>query len=133
MSYDKENIFAKILRGEIPCDKIYEDEYVLSFKDIRPQAPSHALVIPKGEYIDINDFSANASDEEIVGFNRAISNVADMLGISEKSGGGDIGSLQMLVRMRIRKYLTYTFIYSREDHWDQWYFLKNLNTNNQYE
>ena len=58
MSYDKENIFAKILRGEIPCDKIYEDEYVLSFKDIRPQAPSHALVIPKGEYIDINDFSA---------------------------------------------------------------------------
>ena len=88
MSYDKENIFAKILRGEIPCDKIYEDEYVLSFKDIRPQAPSHALVIPKGEYIDINDFSANASDEEIVGFNRAISNVADMLGISEKAGGG---------------------------------------------
>jgi len=88
MSYDKENIFAKILRGEIPCDKIYEDEYVLSFKDIRPQAPSHALVIPKGEYIDINDFSANASDEEIVGFNRAISNVADMLGISEKTGGG---------------------------------------------
>ena len=88
MSYDKENIFAKILRGEIPCDKIYEDEYVLSFKDIRPQAPSHALVIPKGEYIDINDFSANASDEEIVGFNRAISNVADILGISEKSGGG---------------------------------------------
>ena len=59
MSYDKENIFAKILRGEIPCDKIYEDEYVLSFKDIRPQAPSHALIIPKGEYIDINDFSAN--------------------------------------------------------------------------
>ena len=48
MSYDKENIFAKILRGEIPCDKIYEDEYVLSFKDIRPQAPSHALVIQKG-------------------------------------------------------------------------------------
>ena len=88
MSYDKKNIFAKILRGEIPCDKIYEDEYVLSFKDIRPQAPSHALVIPKGEYIDINDFSANASDEEIVGFNRAISNVADMLGISEKAGGG---------------------------------------------
>ena len=88
MVYDKENIFAKILRGEIPCDKIYEDKYVLSFKDIRPQAPSHALVIPKGEYVDINDFSANASDEEIVGFNRAISNVADLLGISEKSGGG---------------------------------------------
>ena len=73
MAYDKENIFAKILRGEIPCDKIYEDDYVLSFRDIRPQAPSHALIIPKGEYVDINDFSANASDHEIVGFNKAIS------------------------------------------------------------
>ena len=88
MAYDKENIFAKILRGEIPCDKIYEDDYVLSFRDIRPQAPSHALIIPKGEYVDINDFSANASDHEIVGFNKAISKVADMLGISETSGGG---------------------------------------------
>ena len=88
MAYDKENIFAKILRGEIPCDKIYEDDFVLSFRDIRPQAPSHALIIPKGEYVDINDFSANASDHEIVGFNKAISKVADMLGISEISGGG---------------------------------------------
>ena len=85
MSYDKDNIFAKIIRGEIPCDKIYEDDYALSFEDIRPQAPSHALIIPKGEYIDINDFSANASDEEIVGFNRAVSIVADKLGISEQS------------------------------------------------
>ena len=87
MTYDKENIFAKIIRGEIPCDKIYEDAYALSFKDIRPQAPSHALVIPKGEYIDINDFSSNASDEEIIGLNRAIGVVADKLGISEQSGG----------------------------------------------
>ena len=62
MSYDKENIFAKILRGEIPCDKIYEDEYALAFKDIRPQAPSHALIIPKGAYVDINDFSKNATN-----------------------------------------------------------------------
>mgnify|MGYP001407749921 CR=1 FL=1 len=87
MTYDKENIFAKIIRGEIPCDKIYEDAYALSFEDIRPQAPSHALVIPKGEYIDINDFSSNASDEEIIGLNRAIGVVADKLGISEQSGG----------------------------------------------
>ena len=87
MSYDKENIFAKIIRGEIPCDKIYEDDYALSFEDIRPQAPSHTLIIPKGKYTDMNDFSANASDEEIVGFNRAVAIVADKLGISEQSGG----------------------------------------------
>ena len=87
MSYDKENIFAKIISGEIPCDKIYEDDYALSFEDIRPQAPSHALIIPKGEYTDMNDFSANASDEEIVGFNRAVAIVTDKLGISEQSGG----------------------------------------------
>ena len=87
MSYDKENIFAKIISGEIPCDKIYEDDYALSFEDIRPQAPSHALIIPKGEHTDMNDFSANASDEEIVGFNRAVAIVADKLGISEQSGG----------------------------------------------
>jgi len=87
VSYDKENIFAKIIRGEIPCDKIYEDDYALSFEDIRPQAPSHTLIIPKGEYTDMNDFSANASDEEIVGFNRAVAIVADKLGISEQSGG----------------------------------------------
>ena len=87
MSYDKENIFAKIISGKIPCDKIYEDDYALSFEDIRPQASSHALIIPKGEYTDMNDFSANASDEEIVGFNRAVAIVADKLGISEQSGG----------------------------------------------
>ena len=65
MSYDKENIFAKIIRGEIPCDKIYEDDYALSFEDIRPQAPSHALIIPKGEYIDMNEngyWDCNAPD-----------------------------------------------------------------------
>ena len=56
MSYDNENIFAKILRGEIPCDKIYEDEYILSFKDINPQAKTHILIIPKEPYIDVADF-----------------------------------------------------------------------------
>jgi histidine triad (HIT) family protein len=87
MSYDDQNIFAKILRGEIPCDKIYEDDFVLVFEDVRPQAPSHALIIPKGKFADINDFSKNASDNEIVGLNRAIATVADQLGISENSGG----------------------------------------------
>ena len=59
MSYDKDNIFAKIIRGEIPCDKIYEDDFVLSFKDIRPQAPSHALIIPKGNYLDNREINNN--------------------------------------------------------------------------
>ena len=82
-SYDDQNIFAKILRSEIPCEKIYEDEYVLSFKDVNPQAPSHILIIPKGAYKDINDFAENASNEEIIGFNKAIPIVANQLGISE--------------------------------------------------
>jgi len=86
-SYDNQNIFAKILRSEIPCEKIYEDEYVLSFKDVNPQAPIHILIIPKGAYKDINDFSENASNEEIIGFNKAIPIVANQLGISEASGG----------------------------------------------
>ena len=86
-SYDNQNIFAKILRGDIPCEKIYEDEYVLSFKDVNPQAPSHILIIPKGAYTDINDFIENASNAEIIGFNKAIPIVAHQLGISETSGG----------------------------------------------
>ena len=76
MNYDKNNIFAKILRGEIPCKKIYEDEYVLAFHDINPQKKIHALVIPKGKYIDLDDFSQNASSEEIVGFLKGINLVA---------------------------------------------------------
>ena len=83
MSYDKENIFAKILRGEIPCDKVYEDEYALAFNDIAPQAPIHALVIPKGEYISFDDFSSTASAEEITGFYRAAQKVAAELGLKE--------------------------------------------------
>ena len=65
--YDKNNIFAKILRGEIPCDKIYEDKFALAFKDINPQAKIHVLVIPKGAYVDMNDFAANAKSDEIEG------------------------------------------------------------------
>ena len=67
MPYDDQNIFAKILRGEIPCKKIYEDDFVLSFHDINPQKKVHALVIPKGKYINLDDFSKNASKDEIVG------------------------------------------------------------------
>ena len=65
MSYDKNNIFAKILRGEIPCKKVYENEFVLSFHDINPQKKIHVLVIPKGAYVDLDDFTKNASDKEI--------------------------------------------------------------------
>ena len=81
MAYDKENIFAKILRGEISCDKVYEDEYTLAFRDINPQAPVHVLVIPKGPYINTDDFSAKASDAEIVGYTRAVGQVGRELGI----------------------------------------------------
>jgi len=88
MSYDDNNIFAKILRGEIPCDKIYEDEHVLSFYDINPQKKIHALVIPKGKYIDLDDFNAKASEKEIVGLIKGISIVAKKLGISLDSGKG---------------------------------------------
>ena len=88
MSYDDNNIFAKILRGEIPCDKIYEDEYVLSFHDISPQKKIHALVIPKGKYIDLDDFNSKASDKEIVGLLKGISIVAKKLGISLDMGKG---------------------------------------------
>ena len=67
MKYDDQNIFAKILRKEIPCNKIYEDDFVLSFHDISPQKKIHALVIPKGKYIDLDDFSLNAPPKEMVG------------------------------------------------------------------
>ncbi|MDX2027869.1 MAG: histidine triad nucleotide-binding protein [Alphaproteobacteria bacterium] len=83
MSYDPNNVFAKILRGEIPCKKIYEDDYALAFPDINPKAPTHILVIPKGPYLTHNDFTQNASDEEIMGFERAIGKVAQMAGVAE--------------------------------------------------
>lgn len=81
--YDTENIFAKILRGEIPNDTVYEDDNVLAFRDVSPQAQVHALVIPKGAYVNMDDFTANASDEEIAGFTRAIGKVARKLGLAE--------------------------------------------------
>ena len=88
MSYDDNNIFAKILRGEIPCKKIYEDDFVLSFHDINPQKKIHALVIPKGKYVDLDDFSHNASSEEMVGLLKGINIVAKKLGISVDKGKG---------------------------------------------
>jgi len=83
MAYDPNNIFAKILRGEIPCNKVYEDEYSLAFHDINPQAPVHVLVIPKGGYVSMADFTANAPDDLISGFMRAVGKVADGLGLVE--------------------------------------------------
>ncbi len=88
MKYDDTNIFAKILRGEMPCKKIYEDDYVLSFYDINPQKKIHALVIPKGKYIDLDDFNAKASDKEILGLIKGISIVAKKLGMSLDVGKG---------------------------------------------
>ena len=88
MKYNKDNIFAKILKGEIPCNKIYEDEFILSFHDINPQKKIHALIIPKGKYVDLDDFSLNASPEEMVGLLKGINIVAKRLGISTDIGKG---------------------------------------------
>ncbi len=83
MAYDSNNVFAMILRGDIPCDKVYEDEFALSFKDINAQAPVHVLVIPKGEYVSMADFSVNASAEEMTGFFRAVGETARELGLED--------------------------------------------------
>ena len=88
MNYDKNNIFAKILRKEIPCKKIFENDHVFSFYDINPQKKIHALVIPKGEYIDLDDFNNRASDQEIVALSKAITEVSKMLGTSIDTGKG---------------------------------------------
>lgn len=74
--YDVSNIFAKILRGEAPCDKVYEDDLVLAFKDANPVAPTHILVVPKGAYVSYADFSENASDEEVIAFFRTVGKLA---------------------------------------------------------
>ena len=88
MKYDKNNIFAKILRKEIACKKIFENNHVLSFYDINPQKKIHAIIIPKGEYINLDDFTKNASDKEILEFFKGISIVAKKLDISEDTGKG---------------------------------------------
>jgi diadenosine tetraphosphate (Ap4A) HIT family hydrolase len=81
--YDRNNVFARILRGEIPCNKVYESEHVLAFRDINPQAPTHILVIPKGEYISLDDFSEKASDAEMASLVRALAHVAREAGVAE--------------------------------------------------
>ncbi|HYZ47381.1 MAG TPA: histidine triad nucleotide-binding protein [Sphingomonas sp.] len=81
--YDPNNIFARILREEIPCRKVYEDEHALAFHDINPQAPTHILVVPKGAYVSWDDFSARASEAEIAGFVRAVGHVAREAGLVE--------------------------------------------------
>ena len=88
MSYDKNNIFAKILRGEIPCKKVYENDHVLAFHDINPQKKIHALVIPKGKYVNLDDFNMKASNDEIIGLIKGISKVAKKIGISSEDGDG---------------------------------------------
>jgi diadenosine tetraphosphate (Ap4A) HIT family hydrolase len=83
VSYDPNNVFARILRGELPCSKVYEDAHALAFNDIAPQAPVHVLVIPKGEYLSQDDFAASAPDALVVGFWRAVGSVARQLGLAE--------------------------------------------------
>ncbi|MCK5519169.1 MAG: histidine triad nucleotide-binding protein [Alphaproteobacteria bacterium] len=84
MTYDTNNIFAKILRGEIPCKKIYEDNHVLAFHDITPKAPVHILVIPKGAYTDLSDFTKRAKSEEITALFRAFGQIASDNGLDQK-------------------------------------------------
>jgi histidine triad (HIT) family protein len=83
LPYDDANIFARILRGEIPAKRVYEDDHALAFHDIAPQAPVHVLVIPKGRYVSWDDFAATAGDAEIAGFVRAVATVARELGLVE--------------------------------------------------
>ena len=83
LPYDDENVFAKILRGEIPCRKVFENEWALAFHDINPQTPTHLLVIPKGAYVSWDDFTAKASDAEVAGFVRAVGEVAREAGLVE--------------------------------------------------
>ena len=81
--YDDDNVFARILRGEIPCDKVYEDEHVLAFRDIAPKAPVHVLIIPKGSYVSFDDFTEKAGEAEMAGWLRAAGRVARELGVAE--------------------------------------------------
>lgn len=82
MSYDANNIFAKIIRGEIPCKKVYEDAFAFAFYDIKPDAPVHVLVLPKGEYVSFDDFVQHASPEQVQGFFVAIQKIAVQLGVA---------------------------------------------------
>src|SRR5215218_7259694 len=103
--YDRNNIFARILRGELPCKKVYEDDFALAFHDISPLAPTHILVIPKGSYVSWDDFSERASDSEIAGFVRAVGRIARDEGLVQRGyrvlanvglrGGQEVAHLHM--------------------------------------
>jgi diadenosine tetraphosphate (Ap4A) HIT family hydrolase len=82
-TYDEGNVFALILKGEIPCDKVYEDDHVLAFRDINPQKPTHVLVIPKGSYVSFDDFTETAADEEIAAFMKTAGRIARDLGLRD--------------------------------------------------
>lgn len=84
MTYDRNNIFARIIRGEIPCDKVYEDKEVLAFRDIAPAAPVHVLVVPKGEYRSFDDFACSADPEALAHFFLKVRNIAADLGVVER-------------------------------------------------
>jgi diadenosine tetraphosphate (Ap4A) HIT family hydrolase len=83
MAYDRDNVFAKILRGEIPCKRVYEDQHALAFHDINPLAPVHVLVVPKGEYVSMDDFSTTAPPAAVAGFFRAVGETARRLGVAQ--------------------------------------------------
>ena len=83
VTYDRDNIFAKILRGEIPSDRVFEDDHTLAFHDINAQAPVHVVLIPKGAYVNMDDFTAQATDQELLAFTRAVGHVARVLGLAE--------------------------------------------------
>src|SRR3546814_17437172 len=96
MAYDPNNIFARILRGELPCTKVYEDDYCLAFHDISPQAPIHVLVIPKADYVDFDSFAADAPPEKVAGYMAGIARPARILGVEENgfrliANNGQIG------------------------------------------
>ena len=84
MNYDKENIFAKILKGDIPCDKVFENEYVLSFKDINPKAKTHVLIIPKQPFLDISEFLEKADSLYQINFWKSVHNIINALGLRDK-------------------------------------------------
>ena len=83
MAYDESNVFQRILKGELPCEKVFENEHALAFHDINPLMPVHVLVIPKGRYVSLDDFSAQASAEELAGFMRAVGETARIMGVAE--------------------------------------------------
>ncbi len=104
-TYDNQNIFAKILRGEIPCDKVFESEFTLAFKDINPAKKVHIVVIPKGSYVDVNHFTEKATDKEIVDFFKSLNLISNQVGVADsgyraitnlgKDGGQEVPHFHM--------------------------------------